>query len=108
MGMGMGPMPFFDILQAHENPYSDEDEAYESDFVVNDDIVELEDHGDHFDEEHEEHPFFHPVALETIDISDDEDEEGPIVPPRRLRRDLSPIVVTDDDVSTSIYHYPVT
>jgi hypothetical protein len=107
--MGMGPMPFFDILQAHENPYSDEeDEAYESDFVVNDDIVDLEDHGDHFDEEHEEHPFFHPVAQETIDISDDDDEEGPIVPPRRLRRDFSPIVVTDDDVSASICHYPIT
>jgi hypothetical protein len=105
MGMGMGPMPFFDILQAHDNPWSgdEEDEAYESDFVVNDDIVELEDQGDNY-ESHEELPFFHPVAQETIDISDDEDEEGPIIPPRRrLRRDLSPIVVTDDDVSTSIH-----
>jgi len=113
MDMGMGPMPFFDILQEHDHPYSDdaEDDAYESDFVVNDDIVGLEVHGDHFDDENEERPFFHPVVQETIDISDDEDEDDPIIRPplrRRHHRDLSPIVVTDDDVSPSIRRYSLT
>jgi len=67
---------------------------------VDDDIIEPEDHGEHSDEEHEEHPFFHPVAQETIaiDISDDDDDIIPHPPPRRRsHRELSPIVVTDDD-----------
>jgi hypothetical protein len=113
MDMGMGPMPFFDILQERVYAYEEdvEDDAYESDFVVDDDIIEPEDHGEHSDEEHEEHPFFHPVAQETIaiDISDDDDDIIPHPPPRRRsHRELSPIVVTDDDVSTSIRRYSVT
>lgn len=116
MDLGVGPMSYLDYLghlNADDDDDDDEDrdEPYESDFVVNDDVVELEGDGEGFDEDHEEHPFFHPVVQEIIDITDDSDDgsdnDPMILPPARLRRrDLDPIIDddNDDDVSTSIRH----
>jgi len=100
--IGLGAMPLLNYWAPFDDrvldDYGDDEDvhdAYDSDFIVNDDIAELEDDEEPL-EEHEEHPFFHPAPQETIEIS--ESDEDVIVPPRRFNRraNANPITLSDD------------